>query len=361
LQFHFISIEKEAVMTFRKHSAILAAVIIFVSSAAHAEPGYPVIFTSQQDLDDFGIYVRDPDSGDEAAPRGIPCYDIGRRGIYAGEPIAVSDALLARYRAKGFTRETLCIALISQARYDPETKKRIPTYILRRDAWSLTELEANQATMADDPDVIPKAFANRQSFLEAIAKFKSGNTGGLPAYAKQILFKKNCCTNEQPLAVPACFKNGTPYLDCNWRFGLQKGASYPSENARKLRDLGVAIDRQMKDAIASGKPLTFNKSGDNAPYLEPLLWKEQLAGGLYEGQPANVRVPQALLDFDKSIAWFDISPELPHGYAYSLHGWALDDGAASLEAIELATGEERESGKLGKKKIAKDVEDYDSD
>ncbi len=339
---------------FHRQSLLLVLLAFVAPTPATGNPllDGPVVFTSPEALAEFGIEVRTPASEDGGTSRGRfanLCYDYDRPGIFAGAPIAISDQLLARYRGRGFTLKTLCIALISQAQFNPETGARLPVYIVRNDPQSIAALDAGFAEMENDPDIVPKVFPSKAAFRTASADFRRGRYAHLPVEARAVLFGKNFFTNIQPLAVPDCFKNGTPYLDCNWRVGLMKGKPFSETASRKLREVGLAIDRQMKDAVASGKPLLRSKSG--SPFLQPIGWKENLLEPLYEGQPASARIPQSLYDYDKSIAWFDISPDLPRGYAYSLHGWALDDPAASYESIEMATDENRESTKFDPKKL----------
>jgi hypothetical protein len=98
---------------------------------------YPLVFTSVSDLEKLGLSQQWPiiyDTGiqNNTLPKpGLPigCY------LYAGPAtralISISEEFLARYKAKGFSRESLCMGLASRALYDPETGRRLPTYILR--------------------------------------------------------------------------------------------------------------------------------------------------------------------------------------------------------------------------------------
>ena len=338
--------------------AIFAVLSSYQPAAAEPAVSFPMVFTSPEALVEFGIELRKPPiEEDGKTPYRLPnlCYDYDRPGIFAAYPIAISNEFLARYKARGFTLETLCLGLISQAQFNPETGERLPTYMVRNDPESLSNLEASAADLENDPEVVPAVFETKQAFRNAIADFKRGRYGHLPVKARAVLFGKNFFTNIQPLSVPGCFNNGTPYLDCNWRFGLMKGKPMSEANRAKLREVGLAIERQVKDAMASGKPLTKTKSG--SPFLQPLFWKDDLPNGLYDGQPQAARISQDLYDFDKSVAWIDIAPNLPRGYAYSLHGWALEDPAVSYDSIEKATDESKESKKFSSDKIKKIIED----
>lgn len=297
---------------------------------------YPIVFTSPLDLAKVGMQIRgagEADGKSSVKPFKTLCYDHGGQSL-AYAPISISDALLARYRAKGFTRETLCMALVSQARFDPETGKRLPTYVFRDDAAVSEALASDAGDMADDPDIVPKIFRNKQALRDAIANFNVGAYDRLSiAETRALVTRTNPFSEEQPLAVPACFKNGTPFIDCNWRFGLKQGKKFSPDKTRFIRDIGAAIDRQMKDAVAH-RNLLPPKPGDREPYLERVGNFQGIRDGIYEGQPESVRVPEALMNQEESIAWYDIDPVLPRGYGYALYARQPADPAFSLEALE---------------------------
>ena len=56
------------------------------------------------------------------------CYYYGA----GGQLIRVSHERLVRYRNKGFTLDSLCLGLMSSTLFDPETGKRLPTYIVAK-------------------------------------------------------------------------------------------------------------------------------------------------------------------------------------------------------------------------------------
>src|SRR5262252_6751020 len=72
--------------------------------------------------------------------------------------LSVSNELLAHFKARGFTLESVCLAFSSHMRFDPET--------------------GNQLPLAFVPEV----------------------------------------DNEFPLNVPLCFRNGVAYLECDFKF-----------------------------------------------------------------------------------------------------------------------------------------------
>ena len=84
---------------------------------AQAPPTKPTVFKTYEELLPLGIAF------DERVKQGYPhkCYSYGD----GSTPISISDALLARYKARGFTLESLCLGLISEARFDPESGKAL--------------------------------------------------------------------------------------------------------------------------------------------------------------------------------------------------------------------------------------------
>jgi hypothetical protein len=96
--------------------------------ASGSDKQYPVVFTGVEGrktvLDNFGIYY-----GEFGKRPKLPfsCPDIGAG--YAGAGITATT--MKRYRARGFNIRTLCMALTSgQVRFDPETGRRLPTYVV---------------------------------------------------------------------------------------------------------------------------------------------------------------------------------------------------------------------------------------
>jgi hypothetical protein len=334
-------------------NAAVIAMIISLAAPGAAQTG-PA-------LAEFGIEIAgagEVDGLGAIKPFPNKFYDLN--GSSAGyRPITISNALLARYRTRGFTRATLCIALVSQARFDPETGKRLPTYVFRDDADIDQALDADADQISNDPDLVPGTFKSKQAVVDAIAAFKRRDYEKLNAKQTEALVRNySAMTEEQPLAVPPCFKNGTPYLDCTWRFGLLKGKPFRDAETLSFKELGQAIDRQMKDAIASGQPIGFARSGteyaDHDGYLVRRGRIDTLSDGAYEGQPENLRVPQAMLDTDTDLTWYDVSPKLPRGYAYAFFAQQPADPAFSLEALE----PKRESQRVGTQRIKKAVDEF---
>ncbi len=307
---------------------LCAAFLAIPVSLARAEPKYPIVFTSPGELVPFGIFIR---SAGDTSP--IPsnfktrCFD--GSDIMSGEPeFLISDQMMAKHRAKGFTRDSLCMALSSRTTFDPETGRRLPTYILRDQKAIVRSLE-QRLDDARGGKSLPTGVETVEAFAAAIESFKRED------YSKfskdqlyELLAAERGLTWERPLVVPSCYKNATPYLDCDWKFGVGKGKPYGDK--KTAREFGTAIDKQMKDAIASGKPLV-NAAPDAG---EMAFSKFELESGLYEGQPEAVKVPKVLREWEKSIDWIMVSKGLPRGYGYAYQAFRFPDGAFTLNSVD---------------------------
>ena len=106
--------------------------------------------------------------------------------------------------------ESVCLGLVSQTRYDPETGRRLPTYII-----------------ADEQEV------TRQ--LREHGELSEGSI-----------------TEEMPLDLPGCFRNGTPYNDCVFRFGRKTGKVLTAAETATYAELGAALDKWTRAIIAAG-------------------------------------------------------------------------------------------------------------
>lgn len=307
----------------------LFGLILFPTlSVRAAPPQFPVVFTSPADLVPYGLFYRPQGSGGRPpANFKTQCFDGG--DMLSGEPeLFISDELFDRYRAMGFTRDSLCIALSSRATFDPETGRRLPTYILRDQQRIVAGLE-DKLREARDGGSLPSGYDSVEAFAVAVAAIKREDFGQFSQeQLYDLLAADRALTWERPLAVPPCFKNATPYLDCEWKFGVTKGRPY--REAEKARAFGNAIDRQMKDAMASGKPLGHATLGAS----EVVLDKFEVRAGAYEGQPEAVKVPEDMWEWEKAIDWIMVSKGLPRGYGYGFLAFRFPDGAFTLNSVD---------------------------
>jgi hypothetical protein len=153
-------------------------------------------------------------------------------------------------------------------------------------------------------------------------------------------------TKEFLLEVPACFKNGMPFLDCRFNFDHSGGQPLSPEQQQKTHARAVEVDAAVRRIIASGRYTTPCRCEDmkwSAGYrdvtiaprayckvdvapacLEQMSRRAIIAGSLvtevtgfgFEGVPTK-----GFTDYGE----FEISSRLPRGYAYRIGSPEGDD------------------------------------
>jgi hypothetical protein len=307
------------------------------SEVSDPEIAYPIVFNSTAELEELGLSLDWPPSEIDTelkAPR-FPngCY------LYRGQDrdhvVSVSDDFLAVYRAIGFSRESLCMALVSEARFDPETGERLPTFVLRDDDVldrHLDELNPDAMTPEVLENYVPSQFATKGAFKAAIQMLKDRKFSGFDEDQLSVLVPATHHTYELPLRVPPCFKNGTPFLDCNWRYGLKSGRKLSSKAPRKYREAGQRVDQQIKAYIASGTGQRPYEHGDpygqDTPAVKSYLPIDRLVRGREPGVTATwphvltLDIPDDDVEWAEPVAWYAASSAFPRGYGYALYAWS---------------------------------------
>ena len=294
-------------------TVVLAGLLPSSRADAQGQAPYPILLTSPRQLHDIGLGVEVHHDERETYAPAFPnrCYNYGRgHTVFL---MSFSDAFFERWRKQGFSKESLCLALVSLARFDPETGKRLPTFVLRDDeglaeVMKLPELAGRKLSQAELDEV-------RETF-------------GL-------------VTDELPLAVPPCFRNGTPYLDCNWRFGLTTGVPVRPQTAARWREFGTAWDRRITAALKRGKVATRAPEG-KAPELVAAGYLD-IAGywamqPIYEGEPEGDQLTEAMWREWSQLTWTVVSPNLPRGYGYALNATGDRGPAISIAALRAISG-----------------------
>ena len=214
--------------------------------------------------------------------------------------VSMSDAFLAHYIKRGFTPATTCLGLSAGwVHYDPQTGK--PLNVV---AWS----------------------RDMTGFL---------------------------------IEIPDCFKNGTPYLDCDFIYEVTAGDKNDQQTRQKIRQDGLQIAATVKQLLASGQynrecgcsdleSYTFNetneiriKSGagcylDTIPACARSLVKD--------GDPAGWKLLEITADMTMQVfppytvvnETFNISPRLPRGYAHSI---IAPEGEDDSEFLHIDSGD----------------------
>jgi len=181
------------------------------------------------------------------------------------------------------------MALVSQVRFDPESGKRLPTYVIS-DAEEIEE-------SGEDPS-------------NAIV------------------------SHESPLAVPRCFWSALPYSECEIKFDMISGKRVSRETTEAYRQLGQLLEDALNDP-ARRADLDYR---DNAG-------EGMMAGKSYDDLIDDDHNPFSDSGIKKytirnrtNATFYDYSDDFPKGYGYALHAEGAagpDPGAKTLkQALE---------------------------
>jgi hypothetical protein len=243
---------------------------------------FPVIIDSPSELRQIGIAVS---FGTEVPPLRNKCYYYGDGGYL----ISTSDEFYGRFKQRGFSLEALCLGLISETHYDPESGHRLPTYIL----------------------------VDRALIKENMRQFGK-------------VVEPGTVSDELPLDLPDCFKNANPYTDCRFQFGRVTGKALTAAQTDAYKRLGAAIDKVMGDKIRSIKGTEeFFGQGEDEEYIKG--FRRTVLVSETDGA-----IPEDLQQYSSASIWVR-STRLLRGYGYGLDA----DGAAGPDvnpaALKAAT------------------------
>lgn len=253
-------------------------------SGARAVSGeYPVVLTdvaSQKALglleSNYGPYAGEPELGHK-------CYYYGD----GGSLLSMSDEFLARYRAQGITLETLCMALVTGMRFDPETGTRLATVV-----------------MADIEEL------SRSDYF--------GEPGPI--------------SDEIPLQIPACFRRGLPLVDCRFAYDPISGAPLTPNETAKIAAAGARAYEEARALIAGGKYAQPCGRGDRPTEDESCYSTGRIGSGYPEREyRINANHP-AMLPLG---GFYVFSPELDQGFAYAVMADGAAGPSASMESVQL--------------------------
>jgi hypothetical protein len=215
---------------------------------------FPVILDSPSKLRQVGIAVS---FATEVPPLKNKCYYYGD----GGNLISTSDEFYSRFKQRGFSVEAMCLGLVSKTHFDPESGRRLPTYIL--------------VDRVGEPGTI---------------------------------------SDELPLDLPDCFKNANPYTDCQFRFGRVTGKTLTVAETDAYKRLGAAIDEVMGVKIRdiTGAEEFFDQGED-----EELFKGFRRATGASLSSETDAAIPEDLQRYSSASIWIR-STNLPRGYGYAL-------------------------------------------
>jgi hypothetical protein len=302
---------------------LIALLLSLPAPTAHADESqgavqFPLVFTSKDPLSNFGLSI----GSAKQPPLLHSCYYYGD----GGDLITVSHERLLRYRDMGFTLNSLCLGLMSETLFDPETGKRLPTFIV----------------------------------IDADAAASSGTIRG------------NDTTYEHPLELPRCFRRALPYSDCVFNFDRLTGQ--PLSEDKKLafqalgKSLNEAFERAIKERLVCSWPFCTERRSDccvvgslaaggagpaicsNEGYL-PYFIESELA-------PHGIDVPKPLLD-GSHLSCFDVSINLPAGYGYAMDADGTAGPSVSPEVIKAALDSKHRVSQIDPATLAAELQAFD--
>jgi hypothetical protein len=293
----------------RCHSAVAVMGVVLAAllgSSARAEPtlSFPIVVETKAELERLGFSLVKPDEQPAANPwREKACVD--RSGVPQGLLVAVADEVVARYAKRGFTRRTLCLALAGAPLYDPYSGQRLPSFVYRDPVGVSAVLIGRDPAIVDSTELI---------------------TAGV-------------MTDEIPLAVPQCFRNGKPHIDCEWRYSERTGRQRTQGTIRSFAKAGERLESAMDLAIANAAPEA--KAQNNGSVPVGFARSEH-----FVGTPKTFKLPVETLRSliggqPLAFSWFEFGPDLPNGYGYTVDPRGND----KRPTLSAAATEERLSGK----------------
>lgn len=192
---------------------LLMVVTTIVPRAATAED-FPIIFENAQEARKIGFVISGyGPGGDTVRPERINCYVYGS----ATYEVTFSKQVLRAFEVRGFTLQSMCFGLISLVRFDPETGRRLPTFVIVDRASAEEDLAANPDGIGENDTV-----------------------------------SRNATTPEWPLSLPDCYVRAVPLLDCQWRFHPYTGDELSAEVAGQMSELGRQIHQIMATKLENG-------------------------------------------------------------------------------------------------------------
>lgn|SRR5262249_37851979 len=175
-----------------KYCCFGAIVSFLISASPSWAQSNPLVFDSHAKLRKIGVELEGwgPNGGQEL-PEKCGAH-FGGDGMY---DFTFSRQFVDKFRKRGFTNLSLCMAMASGIKYHPETGARLRTFILA--------------------DV--RAIRRRQ--IEA-----------------------GTATDEIPIDVPDCFRNAQPLADCKLNFDMTTGDRLTRKQSRELKQARAGDD-----------------------------------------------------------------------------------------------------------------------
>jgi hypothetical protein len=259
--------------------------LLLSSTNALAQNPYPLVFDNVNHLKRYGLAIVGIDTNSLSTHFPNRCYYYGD----GGWDISISNALLAAYREQGFSRRSACMALVSTARFNPESGQRLATYIL----------------------------INRKLI-------KNGHASDAGAL-----------TDELPLSLPNCFRGGLPYSDCAWNYDPISGRKLSAQQTRSFRAVGNRIVKYLSDPAVRRRFRYLEES----QYTRGMIMVGA-AQGIDRGIVGNA-----------PVSFYDYSREFPKGFGYALYADGTAAPSVSAATLKAALTGKKPSPQVDPKKL----------
>jgi hypothetical protein len=304
---------------FWKATLVMAAGLLWASGAAARSP-YPIVFDSVQQLKRYGLALIGIGKSDHSMHFQNRCYYYGD----GGWDVSISNELLSFYKSQGFSRRSACLALVSGIRFNPETGKRLATYIL----------------------------VDRK-----LLKRKGNETGAV--------------SDELPLSLPSCFAGGTPYSGCAWNYDPLTGKKLAPNatvarpgmwkecrsetRTRKFCDhpwtaeeAGKRIDALLstpQDGCASS---AVDSSDPNDQLIVGTIRIRCQFVANYEAKPDDM---ESLVAWNTGATLYDYSSEFPKGHGYALFAEGGAGPEVSPDGVKAALNGQKPQSQLEPRRL----------
>jgi hypothetical protein len=302
------------VSNFCKAVFILVAGLCATNAVAQSQ--YPLVFDSVNELKRYGLALTGIGSSKESDHFRNRCYFYGDGGWY----ISISDALLNIYKAQGFSRRSACLALVSGIRFNPETGKRLATYVL-----------------------VDREMLKR------------------PLFGEEDNFDTGTASDELPLSLPKCFSRGLPYSDCAWNYDPMSGKKLAANATAENPNMWADCRRDSRTREFCETRWTAKEAGSR---IEQFLGNpktrcesaELVISCIFEGRtdpaPSNeIKLEQSMIFYHSRATLYDHSPEFPKGYGYALFASGEAGPGVDAEAVKAALNGKKPPAQVDAKRL----------
>ncbi|PJK27357.1 hypothetical protein CVT23_22645 [Minwuia thermotolerans] len=251
-----------------------------------ADPRYPVFLSDIESQRQLGLLEANygPYRGEPELPNKCFYYGDG------GNLISVSDDFLDAYVSRGFSKETMCMGLLSGIRFNPETGQRLATVVM----VDLKEVQS--------PDYF-------------------GEPGPI--------------TEEIPVELPGCFHRGLPLVDCRFAHHPITGAPMKPADTDRIAEAGAKALAAGRKLIAEGKYSRPCAAGDAARPLEDESCYTTGSEGVRGYLPWEYRVNALHPQMVPLGGFYRFDPAFSEGFAYAIMADGAAGPSASMDSVNL--------------------------